>query len=87
MSKFFITPDTKGRISLGKLPEGVEGYKRVDQPDGNILLIPMAVIPIQELWVHQTPSALESIERGLRQSIAGEAESLGSFSKFARDDK
>ena len=87
MGKTLLTPDAKGRVSLGKPAEGVVGYRRIDLEDGKILLEPMAAIPAKELWLHQTPGALKSVERGLKQSAAGKVVSLGRFAQQAEEDE
>ncbi len=85
MKRELITPDLKGRISLGKPAAGVIGYKRTDLEDGKILLEPMAAVPARELWLYTTPGALESVDSGMRQSKAGETVSLGKFAGRAEE--
>jgi len=80
-----IRPDSKGRVSLGKFAEGISSFIMSRQPDGKLILDPMVEIPAREKWLHQNPTALESVEKGLRQSAAGEVVSRGSFAKFTNE--
>lgn len=43
-----LRPDSKGRITLGKLAEGVSSYRARRQKDGKILLEPFVEIPADE---------------------------------------
>jgi len=43
--------------------------------------MPMAAVPAREHWLYQTPKALKSVERGMRQSATGAVVSLGRFAK------
>ena len=78
-----VRPDAKGRITLGSLAEKISSYRVEASPDGRILLEPFAEIPARERWLYENPSALSSVKRGLRQSAAGEASSLGSFARLS----
>jgi hypothetical protein len=81
-----LRPDSKGRISLGKLAEGISSYEvRVDQT-GRILLEPFVEIPAREQWLFQNRGAIESVRRGLGESAAGQTVSLGSFAEYTTDD-
>lgn len=81
-----VRPDAKGRITLGKLAEGVSSFMVSAQPGGGFLLEPMVEIPARESWLYENKAALESVKRGLVQSAKGETRSRGSFAKYA-DDK
>jgi hypothetical protein len=76
-----VRPDSKGRVTLGRLAEKISSYKVEASPDGRILLEPFAEIPARERWLYENPVALESVKRGLRQSAAGETFSLGALSR------
>ena len=81
-----IQPDAKGRICIGKPAAGVVGYQRVDEPDGKIVLTPMAAVPANEVWLYQNKEALESVQRGISQSKAGKVTKWGSFAVHAKKD-
>lgn len=87
-----IRPDRQGRVTLQRSMKKtaapkVDAYKQYLGPHGEILLIPIAEIPLRELWVYQNPAVLESIERGLEQSANGQTTSLGSFAHFLEDEE
>ena len=81
-----VRPDAKGRITLGKLAEGVSSFTVSEQPGGGLLLEPMVEIPAREKWLFENKAALSSVKRGLAQSAKGELRSRGTFAKFA-DEK
>lgn len=81
-----LRPDAKGRITLGKLAEGVSSFRATIGENGTIVLEPFAEIPTRELWLYKNPKALAMVEEGLRQSARGETVYRGSFAKYANDD-
>jgi hypothetical protein len=85
MRNKIIQPDAKGRICIGKAAEGIVGYQRVDEPDGRIVLIPMAAIPAREVWLYQNKEALESVQRGIEQSKTGKLAKWKSFASHAKE--
>ena len=66
-----LRPDAKGRITLGKLAEGVSSYRARRQEDGTIVLEPFVEIPADERWLYQDKKALETIRKGLADAKAG----------------
>jgi len=80
-----LRPDAKGRITLGKVAEGVSSYQASIDPEGRILLEPFAEIPARERWLHKTPVALKLVLQGLKESAEGKGRFLGSFAKHAND--
>lgn len=79
-----LRPDSKGRITLGKLAEGVSSYRARPQKDGKIVLEPFVEIPAEERWLYENKEALASVKRGLADAKAGRLVSLGSFRKYAK---
>ena len=79
-----LRPDSKGRITLGKLADGVSSYRARRQADGTIVLEPFVEIPADELWLHENRRALEGVRRGLADSKAGRLVSKGSFAKYGK---
>ena len=64
-----LRPDSKGRVHLGALTNGISGYKlTVDKKTHVITLDPYVEIPLTEKWLFDNPKALESIKRGLQDS-------------------
>lgn len=80
-----LRPDAKGRITLGKIAEGVSSFRISEQPGGAYLLEPMVEIPAREGWLLRNKTALASVKKGLSQSAKGESRSRGSFAKFTED--
>jgi hypothetical protein len=83
-SIYRLRPDSKGRITLGKLADGVSSYRARRQKDGTIILEPFVEIPADERWLYENPQALAAVKRGLADSKAGRLTSLGSFKKYAK---
>ncbi len=79
-----LRPDSKGRITLGKLAEGVSSYRARKQPDGKIILEPFMEIPADERWLWENKKTLESVMRGIADAKAGRLVSLGSFKKYLK---
>lgn len=79
-----LRPDSKGRITLGKLAEGVSSYRARKQADGRIILEPFMEIPADERWLWENKKALESVIKGIADAKAGRVVSLGSFKKYLK---
>jgi hypothetical protein len=79
-----VRPDSKGRITLGRLAEGVSSYIVRPEPDGKITLEPLAEVPARERWLYESADGLARVRRGLADSKEGRTRSLGSFSRFAK---
>ncbi|MCB1651368.1 MAG: hypothetical protein KDI46_04880 [Alphaproteobacteria bacterium] len=77
-----LRPDSKGRISLGKLAQGVSSFQARQMEDGSIVLEPFAEIPAREKWLFDNPPALNAVKTGLNQAAAGKARTLGSFAQY-----
>ena len=80
-----VRPDAKGRITLGKLAEGLSGFKVTKNSDGSFHLLPQKEIPERELWLYRNPEAMASVLEGLADSKAGRVHDLGSFAKYLED--
>jgi hypothetical protein len=70
-STYRLRPDSKGRITLGRLAEGVSSYRARRQKDGKIVLEPFVEIPEAERWLYENPQALASVRRGIADAKAG----------------
>jgi hypothetical protein len=81
-----VRPDSKGRITLGKLTKEFSGYTLKESADGTILLEPLVELPVRETWLFKNKQALASVEKGLKQSAEGKTKSLGSFAKYLKED-
>lgn len=81
-----LRPDSKGRIALGKLADGISSFRVHRESDGRLVLEPFVEIPERERWLYKNPVALAAVEEGLRDVAAGRVVSLGSFAQYADDD-
>ena len=67
-----LTADDRNRIPVGKL--GVhpsDEFQATLQPDGTIVLTPVAMIPKRELLVWENADLRESILTGMAEAAAG----------------
>jgi hypothetical protein len=81
-----LRPDSKGRITLGALAEGVSSYRATVDSSGRIVLEPFAEIPAREKWLFENKDALAAVKEGLKQAAEGKTSSRGSFAKFAKEE-
>lgn len=81
-----LRPDSKGRISLGKLAQGVSSFRARRMEDGSIVLEPFTEIPAREKWLFDNPVALGAVKAGLDQAAAGKTRAIGSFAQYADED-
>ncbi len=85
-SEKVLRPDSKGRICLGRLAEGVSSFHLTVDEERRIVLVPYSEIPTREKWLFENPEALASVKRGLHNSEAGHISSRGTFAQFAAED-
>ncbi len=84
----FVRPDNKGRITLGRLAEGVSRFSIVeDKKNHRIILEPLIEIPMHEKWLFDNHAALNKVEKGLKDSAAKRLVDKGSFSKHIDEDE
>lgn len=81
-----VRPDGKGRITLGKLAEGISGFDISVDELGRIFLEPYTEIPAREKWLFDNKTALQKVSKGLEDLAAGRLSSRGSFSHFTDED-
>ncbi len=78
-------PDAKKRLSLGlALEESAAAYNIYRNALGQIVLDPVKAVPLHETWLYESPAALASIKRGLKESAEGKRIHRGSFAKYSR---
>jgi hypothetical protein len=82
-----LRPDSKGRITLGHLADGVSGFALTQTKDHKIILEPYSEIPTREKWLFNNKLAMKKVNEGLDDAAAGRVVKKGSFSKYVDDDK
>lgn len=64
-------PDSKNRVTLGKVPVKAHHYRIYVNEAGQIILDPQMSIPASEMWLFKNKKALRSVVRGLADAKAG----------------
>ncbi len=85
LSDKVLRPDSKGRICLGKLAQGISSFRVSVDDRQRIVLEPYAEVPATEKWLFKNPDARESVRRGLADAAEGRVADRGSFSEYAED--
>lgn len=85
LKMMYVRPDSKGRITLGKLTEGVSRFRVQLDPEGRIFLEPLVEISAKEKWLFENKKALHRVQKGLEDSAKKRIKSLRSFSKFTQE--
>ncbi len=89
----FSSLDSKNRITLRDklMKETPLNYMEIDAfeiflgDEGDILLRPMVNIPSKELWVHQNPAILGSIQRGTQDIKEGRVTKVKNLDRFLKE--
>ena len=74
-----LRPDSKGRITLGHLANGISGFSVTLDKNNRIILEPYAEIPAQEKWLFDNKTALNKVKQGLKDSAAGRVSKRSGF--------
>jgi hypothetical protein len=82
LSEKVLRPDSKGRICLGKLAQGISSFRVSVDDRQRIVLEPFAEIPATEKWLFENPDARESVRRGLADAAEGRVADRGSFDQY-----
>lgn len=78
-----MKPDSKGRINLGNLTEGIDHFKVFKDDQERLVLEPYTNIPLRELWLFKNKQALQDLKEGLEDAEAGRIEPIDP--KFLQD--
>lgn len=84
--------DTKKRVTLGAIFKmarilnrtPIETFETFLGSEGDILLKPRVSIPARELWIHQNPDALKSIQQGIQDIKQGRVTKVKKLGKFLK---
>jgi len=81
-----VKPDNRKRVILPKtlIKEGITYHIYINSV-GQIVLDPQVTIPASELWLFENKEALASVDRGMAESMNGQAINRGSFAKYIKD--
>jgi len=74
-----LRPDSKGRITLGKLAIGISGFSVEVDMKNRIILEPLVEIPASERWIYADTEALKSVTKGIAQAQKGKLKKRGPF--------
>ncbi len=66
-----LRPDSKGRITLGALSDGISGFKVTVDDERRIILEPLIEIPAREKWLFENPMALGQLKQGIEDAANG----------------
>ena len=82
LSEKVLRPDSKGRITLGKLAQGISSFRVSVDDRQRIVLEPFAEIPATEKWLFENPDARASVRRGLADAAERRVADRGSFAQY-----
>ncbi len=82
-----VRPDAKGRITLGRIAEGVSSYIITQDKNNRIILEPQVEIPAREKWLFENKASLQKVRKGMEDAAAGRTHSLDSFAKHSDKKK
>ncbi len=82
--------DTRNRITLSQALAalGILKNNKIDEFEillgstGNILLRPRTSIPSIELWIHQNPKAMKTLQEGIKDAAEGRLNRVKDLGKF-----
>lgn len=66
-----LRPDSKGRINLGRLSNGVSGFKMTVDKQQRIILEPLVEMPAHEKWLFDHPIVLRQLQKGIDDAAKG----------------
>lgn len=89
--KATVNMDDKQRICLTRVlsKDERENFSsfRIYREKGKIVLEPVAQVPEKDHWIYKDRKALASLMKGIKDAEEGRLHDLGSFAKYAEDDK
>lgn len=62
MSEIILRPDSKGKLNIGELAQGVSSYRVSIGTNGVLTLYPYAEIPFSDKWIFDNKELLEKIK-------------------------
>ena len=62
VTEIILRPDSKGKLNIGELAQGVSSYRVVIGEHGVLTLYPYAEIPFSEKWIFEDKELLEKFK-------------------------
>ena len=62
MTEIILRPDSKGKLNIGELAQGVSSYRVVMSENGALTLYPYAEIPFSDKWIFEDKELLEKFK-------------------------
>lgn len=81
-----VRPDSKGRITLGRLAKGISSFSVKKDKDNRIILEPYAEIPLREKWLFDSKTALKKVKQGIKDAASNHISERGSFAEYTDDE-
>jgi hypothetical protein len=81
-----VRPDSKGRITLGRLAEGVSSFSVKKDKNNRIILEPYMEVPLREKWLCDNKTALKKVKQGIKDAALNRTAEKESFAKYIDDD-
>jgi len=81
-----VRPDSKGRVTLGRLTEGVSSFSVKKDKNNRIILEPYLEVPMREKWLFDNKIALKKVQQGIKDAALNHVSEKGSFAQYIDDD-
>lgn len=62
MTEIILRPDSKGKLNIGELAQGVSSYRVVISENGILTLYPYAEVPFSDRWIFEDKELLEKFK-------------------------
>lgn len=85
MEQRTLRPDSKGRITLGALSDGISGFNVTVDAQHRTILEPLVEIPAREKWLFENSMALGQLKQGIEDAANGKV-TQRDFSKYLNQD-
>lgn len=53
-----------------------DGFDLIQNQEGEIKIIPMSRVPVEEVWIYENPEILKKIDKGMTDSRAGKVRKI-----------
>lgn len=80
-------PDSKGRVTLGRLAKGISSFSVKKDKNNRIILEPYIEVPLKEKWLFNNKAALKKVQQGIKDAGLNHVFEKGSFTKYIDEDE